>query len=346
MNSTNKKDPEARDVPRSNRLAGATQFKPAVAQLKTGVSSQSVKSPVAPTVYRPQTLPRVLQTKKSSAQNAPPGGPGSQPPAPPIYRPQATKTAAQPKTPNGVVNRKLPVAPPIYRPQTVPKVLQAKSGSPQNPHAGRAADDRRVGRMASTLNRVPAFGVLQLSNQKQKAQDKERRQAQEKARIEQSKKALKKNADAVPEHEKQEKQEKLDRRMKKGQEKAEENEKLKKLVQSANTSGSMTCLLEVGEKQYRGTSGKRKGQGSIPANVWVHVTPFENLNDEDLEDSCFGSNCAEIDCIRKFYADADPNRPADLRGAVFTAFNGITIRGPCRTCKATIAAIGASFTKA
>jgi hypothetical protein len=105
MNSTNKKPPEARGIPQPfNRQAGhGPQFKPAVAQLKTAVSAQSVKRPVAP----------------------------------PVYRPQATPNAAQPKMAHGGVNRKPPVAPPVYRPQPVPKVLQTKALADQqkNPSA-------------------------------------------------------------------------------------------------------------------------------------------------------------------------------------------------------------------
>lgn len=88
-----------------NRQTGhAPQPKPVVAQLKTGVSAQSIKRPIAP----------------------------------PVYRPQATPSAAQPKMANGAVNRKPPVAPPVYRPQQVPRVLQTKSSSAQGPQKGQA----------------------------------------------------------------------------------------------------------------------------------------------------------------------------------------------------------------
>ncbi len=66
MNSTNKKPPAARGTP-----SHAPQTKPVVAQLKTGVSAQSVKQPVAPPVYRPQPAPKVMQRKLASvAANA------------------------------------------------------------------------------------------------------------------------------------------------------------------------------------------------------------------------------------------------------------------------------------
>lgn len=64
MNSKKKSTP-ARDAfkPLDRRVGSAQQFKPAVAQLKAPVSVQSSKPPVAPPVYRPQPLPRVLQAK-------------------------------------------------------------------------------------------------------------------------------------------------------------------------------------------------------------------------------------------------------------------------------------------
>jgi hypothetical protein len=94
MNSINKKSPGARGIPQPfNRQAGhAPQFKPGVAQLKTAVSAQSVKRPVAPPVYRPQAKLVGVQAKMAGS--------------------------AQLKT--------HPVAPPVYKPQPVPKVLQTK----------------------------------------------------------------------------------------------------------------------------------------------------------------------------------------------------------------------------
>ena len=67
----------------------ATQINPVVAQLKSGVSSQSVKRAVAPAVYRPQALPKVLQTKKQIHQV-----PGS---IPLVYRPQSKPLVVQAK---------------------------------------------------------------------------------------------------------------------------------------------------------------------------------------------------------------------------------------------------------
>src|SRR5215510_3605899 len=68
-------------------MAGSTrQFKAVVAQLKTGVSVQSIKRPVAPPVYRPQPVPKVLQTKSSLPPR--PHSVPQQPIAPPVYRPE------------------------------------------------------------------------------------------------------------------------------------------------------------------------------------------------------------------------------------------------------------------
>lgn len=84
------------------------QFKPVVAQLKT---------PVAPPVYRPQSLPKVLQTKSSLSQARPPVAPSA-------YRPDA-KLSIQPKV--NSPQRKSPVPPPPYRPeQKSAPVLQGK----------------------------------------------------------------------------------------------------------------------------------------------------------------------------------------------------------------------------
>lgn len=94
-----KKSPGASRIsPSVNRkLDHAPQIRPVTAQLKTGISAQSIKRPVAPPVYRPNTT---------------------------------TPNAAQPKMANGVVNRKLPVAPPVYRPEAK-KIVQPKIISQQ-----------------------------------------------------------------------------------------------------------------------------------------------------------------------------------------------------------------------
>ena len=93
MNPINRKPMGAKGVPQpSNRQAGhAPQLKPAVAQLKTGVSIQSVKQPVAPPVYRPQPSPKVLQTKSSAASSPHAIQLPRQPATLPAYRPDAKR---------------------------------------------------------------------------------------------------------------------------------------------------------------------------------------------------------------------------------------------------------------
>lgn len=51
--------------PFNRQAVAARPVKPMVAQLKSPVSAQSIKRPVAPPVYRPQPVPKVLQTKSS-----------------------------------------------------------------------------------------------------------------------------------------------------------------------------------------------------------------------------------------------------------------------------------------
>jgi hypothetical protein len=124
----NKKSTTVRGVP-------PVQFKTAAAQLKTGISAQSTKRPVAPPVYRPKT----------TAPNA-----------------------AQPKMADGVVNRKLPVAPPVFRPQ-VPRVLQAKAlgvTAHRAPGTGKIANSIRPITAKTTASR---FSAVQLADDGKKA---------------------------------------------------------------------------------------------------------------------------------------------------------------------------------
>src|SRR6266852_2640465 len=128
MNRTNKKSLGARGISWPfNRQAGhASQIKPLVAQLKTGVPAQSGKRPVAPTVYRPQVTPKAVQPKRANdALNRKPPG------APPIYRPQQVPKVLQTKTASArclQVGQSLgrPVAPPAYRPEAK-KTMQPKA---------------------------------------------------------------------------------------------------------------------------------------------------------------------------------------------------------------------------
>src|SRR6185503_3260138 len=84
------------------------------AQLKTAVTAQGFMRPIAPPVYRPQPLPKVLQTKKAVD-----------------YNPHAHQAL-----------RKPPVAPPVYRPQPTPAVLQRKAAVLQRIPAQQVAKSR------------------------------------------------------------------------------------------------------------------------------------------------------------------------------------------------------------
>lgn len=104
MNASNKKQSGMKSVaPLSTRPA--PPFKPVIAQLKTSRFPQTVKQPVAPPVYRPQAVPKVMQAKIAK----------------------------------GITKSKPPVAPPAFRPQQIPKVLQTKSALIQNPKAARVS---------------------------------------------------------------------------------------------------------------------------------------------------------------------------------------------------------------
>lgn len=96
---------------------------------KAASSAQMKQHPVAPAVYRPLPVPRVLQTKATSPQ--PNRGVVPVPKAPPVYRPQLPKVL-QAKSPVAQLQggqkrpQSGPVAPPVYKPQPTPKVLQRK----------------------------------------------------------------------------------------------------------------------------------------------------------------------------------------------------------------------------
>jgi hypothetical protein len=93
------------------------------AQPKAAGASPIRKMPVAPPVYRPQPVPRVLQRKIASGQQPHAGQPPLQPVAPPVYRPEQKKIV-QPKM-AATQTHKPPKAPPVYRPEQR-KVLQPK----------------------------------------------------------------------------------------------------------------------------------------------------------------------------------------------------------------------------
>jgi hypothetical protein len=148
MNPTNRKPPGARGIPQPfNRQAGRTaQPKPVVAQLKTAVSALSIKRPVAPPVYRPQQVPKVLQTKSSLAQSPHAGQAPRQPAAPPVYHPEAKKLS-QPNAPQAhrpeqkrIAQPKMATAAPVpTRPNAPPANSRSRPPvSPEPPRRTRA----------------------------------------------------------------------------------------------------------------------------------------------------------------------------------------------------------------
>jgi hypothetical protein len=108
------------------------QSKSLIAQAKMAHASQMKNYPLAPQVYRPQSVPKVLQTKTTAAHQLNQSGrAGSAPDAPPVYRPQPAPGVLQTKIANGHQSQtgqavRQPVAPAAYRPQPVPKLMQAK----------------------------------------------------------------------------------------------------------------------------------------------------------------------------------------------------------------------------
>ncbi len=87
---------------------------------------QQKPPPRAPHVYRPQPVPKVLQTKTI------PGRQINLRPAPPVVTPRAGRPEpVKPVQARGVLQqRKAPVAPPVYRPQPKSPSIQPKTASP------------------------------------------------------------------------------------------------------------------------------------------------------------------------------------------------------------------------
>lgn len=92
--------------------------------------SQATPKAAAPPVYRPQPVPKVLQTKRSAIQIPPAGQDSRQPIAPPVYRPEAKKIV-QLKAVSPL--RKLPSPPPAYRPEA--KKISPQRSQPTAPRA-------------------------------------------------------------------------------------------------------------------------------------------------------------------------------------------------------------------
>jgi hypothetical protein len=122
----------------------------------------SKPGPVAPPVYRPQSMPHVLQKKSASlpAAQAATGAQGRTPAAPAVYRPEQKRIvqpkaagAVQAKAAGATTARKPPTAPPVYRPEQK-RIVQPKLAA--------TAPTPRVSPAASPVLRTPAApGVLQ-----------------------------------------------------------------------------------------------------------------------------------------------------------------------------------------
>lgn len=113
---------------------------PKVLQTKMPVSHPTVnhskQTPAPPPVYRPHPVPHVLQ-RKTVTGGQPPQAVKSprQPVAPPVDRPEPKKIL-QPKMIAAAQAPKRPTPPPVYRQPLTSKVLQAKSAKTSVPHAG------------------------------------------------------------------------------------------------------------------------------------------------------------------------------------------------------------------
>lgn len=95
-------------------------------------SALVMKHPVAPAVYRPQPVPKVLQRQTAAGQSPKVSHASGSPVAPPVYRPQIKPPIAQRKTAGAAQLRTPPLAPPVYRPPAKPSAVQQKSPRPTN----------------------------------------------------------------------------------------------------------------------------------------------------------------------------------------------------------------------
>src|SRR5437588_801266 len=137
-------------------LAYRPQTVPRVLQTKMPatkpMTNQSIQVPAPPPVYRPQPTPKVLQRKLSSNLLAQAGPPARRPPAPAIYRPQSPPRVLQTKaaTSVGLLDQPAPVARAIYRPLAIARTLQQKSASGLPPKPVRGAPAQLIDRLART----------------------------------------------------------------------------------------------------------------------------------------------------------------------------------------------------
>lgn len=146
----------------------------------------SPASPAAPPAYRPQTIPKVLQTKTAPGRRQPPPAQARSLPAPPpVYRPQPAPKVLQPKGAGGAreaaehkASARSPQAPAVYRPQTPPRVCQLKSAGVAAPPRAHALPPKphveaKLG-SARTLPRAAApaaAGVIQRAAERSSSDD-------------------------------------------------------------------------------------------------------------------------------------------------------------------------------
>lgn len=161
MNSINKKAP-GRQQPLNRRAGPAHQFQSVVAQPKTHVTAPDVKRPVAPPVYRPQPVPRVLQTKtvqKLRVEEL--SQPRRQPVAPPVYRPLPQPKVLQQKK-RIVPESMLTVRSPLKNPFSISRSVNVP-GSPKPIGPG---VDRIANTLGTRTHRSLPFGIIQRAETK------------------------------------------------------------------------------------------------------------------------------------------------------------------------------------
>lgn len=131
----------------------------AVAQPKIATPATTARQPVAPPVYRPQPVPRVLQKKSalSQSQTAPLT---RQPAAPPVYRPQPVPKVLQQKS---AVNRPATTAPSTPRPN-VPPISRTPSKKVAQPQAKVTPQRPRLPRVPLPTGRNIIQGVFKFGD--------------------------------------------------------------------------------------------------------------------------------------------------------------------------------------
>ena len=162
-----------KSLPFQQRQAGPLQHRalsqphqPHVAQAKVNAALPAKKLPVTPAPYRPQPVPRVLQSKK--ANHGPVvNSPGRAPVAPAPYRPNAVPRVLQTKLATG---QRFPTAPSIRQPparQTqqvhLKNTVQRRKAFPHPNVGSRPAGPRQAIQLYSTGNIPPLKASGQIS---------------------------------------------------------------------------------------------------------------------------------------------------------------------------------------